>query len=136
MKYQLLCTFAKYDTMLTTLKDILDTYKIIYDKLYIFENYENRLDLYYTYNIEYNSYILPNTILIHRKKKSNTFYTINALNSLIIEINNGVLDKTYQLEWENYTDTLLLVTNNNLRRVHLKLKEILNLNKPDRMASE
>jgi hypothetical protein len=33
--------------------------------------------------------ILENTILLHRKKESNTLYTINALNDLICSLNEG-----------------------------------------------
>jgi hypothetical protein len=36
-------------------------------------------------------------------------YTINALNSLIKSINNGVLDKNLQIDWDNYKDKLLII---------------------------
>jgi hypothetical protein len=49
-----------------------------------------------------------NTISVHRKKETNTLYTVNALNEIIQRLNNGVLDKTYQLEWYNYQNSLLL----------------------------
>jgi len=40
---------------------------------------------------------VKNTISLHRKKITNTLYTINALNELIKTINNGVLDTKYQV---------------------------------------
>ena len=46
--------------------------------------------------------------MVHRKKDTNTLYTINALNELIITLNNGILDKKYSIEWERYRDTLML----------------------------
>jgi hypothetical protein len=49
---------------------------------------------------------------VHRKKETNTLYTVNALNEIIQRINNGVLDKTYQLEWHNYRNSLLLTDEN------------------------
>lgn len=64
-----------------------------------------------------------NTISVHRKKQSNTFYTINALNSLIREINNGVLDKNYPIVWENYTDSLLLSKDDFLEIIHLTFEK-------------
>ena len=60
------------------------------------------------YNVEGGTQRMKDTISINRKKQSNTFYSINALNSLIRSLNNGVLDKTYMVDWSQYTDTLLL----------------------------
>jgi hypothetical protein len=40
--------------------------------------------------------ILPQTILLHRKKESNTLYTINALNDLIKELNEGKADTSLE----------------------------------------
>mgnify|MGYP007089911592 FL=1 len=48
------------------------------------------------------------TITINRKKDSDTLYSINALNALIREQNNGVLDKSYRVEWQHYANRLLL----------------------------
>ena len=43
-----------------------------------------------TYNIDSPTDILqlPNTILVHRKKQTNTLYTINALNEVIKYLNH------------------------------------------------
>ena len=49
---------------------------------------------------------IPDTISLHRKKNTNTLYTINALNDLIRELNAGKLDKTYPIKWENYKNSL------------------------------
>ena len=62
-----------------------------------------------------------NTILIHRKKDTNTLYTVNALNEIIKTVNNGVLDKTYIITWENYKNSLLLTNNDGYRRIVLEL---------------
>ena len=66
-----------------------------------------------------------NTILLHRKKQTNTLYTINALNSLIQVLNNGVLDTTYQLDWENYRNTMLLTNDEGLKRVETEVEDII-----------
>ena len=68
------------------------------------------------------------TISIHRKKQSNTFYTINALNYLIQEINNGVLDKNFEVNWDNYQDTAIISNDDELKKIKLKLKEVFYLN--------
>jgi hypothetical protein len=51
---------------------------------------------------------MQDTITINRKKDTETLYSINALNTLIREQNNGVLDKTYRVDWTQYVNKLLL----------------------------
>ena len=83
-----------------------------------------------TYNIDagnVSSIPLPNTILLHRKKESNTLYTINALNTLIKSLNGGLLDNRYQIEWDNYKNCILLTTGVELRRLDTKIFKIINL---------
>ena len=126
MKNQLLCTFADKRYIINTLRTILETYDILYDKIFIYELKENRNQCICSYNIEDQKYdkFLEDTISVHRKKQSNTFYTINALNQLIIEINNGVLDTNYIIEWDNYKDMVILLNNENLRKQNIKFKEV------------
>ena len=69
---------------------------------------------------------LRKTIQIHKKRK--TFFTINALNRLI-EVENGLSGgninyKDYQVDWDKFSDKLVLLKNNeldisNLERVFL-----------------
>jgi hypothetical protein len=129
---QLVCTFATQNQLLTTMRSILSSFDIMYNRVYIFESVENRNDVFYTYNIrgvKPGQQFLPNTISIHRKKQSNTFYTINALNNLIQEINNGVLDKEYAVEWDNYRDMAILINDNMLKKVKLRMKEVFHLDR-------
>ena len=60
-----------------------------------------------------------NTISIHRKKETNTLYTVNALNAIIRRVNNGVLDKTFQVDWNNYQNSFILTDGNDYRVVEL-----------------
>jgi len=80
-----------------------------------------------TYNIDANESVksLQDTISLHRKKQTNTLYTINALNECIKIVNNGVLDTTYQLDWENYRDSILLTNDTGLRRIDTEVQEII-----------
>ena len=76
------------------------------------------------YNVSHNGKRLKDTITINRKKETNTYYSINALNSLIYLLNNGILDKSYKIDWPQYVDTLLLADGEyNCRAI--KIKEIL-----------
>lgn len=128
-KFQLLCTFAKEKKLLSTLSDILKKYEILHDRIFVYETRERdkrEREILYTYNIKgaKSPEFLDNTISIHRKKESNTFYTINALNLLIKEINNGVLDTSLEIDWDNYQDTILLIRDNKLKKIKLNDLEI------------
>lgn len=70
---------------------------------------------------------VPFTLRVHRKKNTNTLYTINALNETIKKENNGVLDKKYKLNWENYSDSFLLVKGGVLVKVPLRVHKIFSI---------
>jgi len=72
-----------------------------------------------------SSKILDNTILLHRKKESNTLYTINALNDLIRSLNSGELDTNYRVNWQDYKNCILLTTGGELKKLDTKVHEIL-----------
>ena len=67
------------------------------------------------------------TIALHRKKQTNTLYTINSLNEIIREKNNGVLDKTFPVPWEEYQNQLLLVNDEGLNKIHTRIYTIVNV---------
>ncbi len=128
MKTQLLCTFAhKKDLDLIT-DYITKSYTITERRMFVFSDADNRNDLYVTFNIEAVGYTkTPNTISIHRKKETNTLYTVNALNTIICAANNGVLDKMFQVDWTLYRNSLLLTNDEGLRRIQLQLMRRINL---------
>ena len=80
-----------------------------------------------TYNIsvEENYSEIENTILLHRKKQTNTLYTINALNELIVLLNNGILNTKFQIDWENYRNTMLLTNEEGIRRISTEVEDII-----------
>ena len=131
MKTQLLCTFTNLEAYDNTLKTIMDAYEVIFSKIYVFTNKEDENDIMCTYNVDPINLgnFISNTISLHRKKQTNTLYTINALNEVIKSLNNGVLDKSFQIPWEDFSNSLL-VTNekNGYTRVQTVLKEIVSTN--------
>ena len=111
---QLLCTFTTKGELEETLQQIKEKYTIVYNYIYVLQNKSNLEELFVTYNIDttrQSGQPLPGTILIHRKKESNTLYTINALNELIREENSGVLDKGFQLDWAKFKNCIILYKN-------------------------
>ena len=129
MKTQLLCTFcSKYD-----FDDTIELKKlaanVICDKIYVFENVDEPSSLICTYNVEKTDDFIQNnkTMAIHRKKETNTLYTINALNEAIREENDGVLDKKFSLNWSTYQNSLLLTNDQGLNIIRTKLYKIVNV---------
>ena len=101
MKTQLLCTFSKKQELEEKLDVIIKCNDILFDKIYVFQNVKDYQQLMCTYNVEYDEDFIqgiPDTISLHRKKNSNTLYTINALNDLIRELNGGKLDKSFPIK--------------------------------------
>lgn len=122
MRTQLLCTFAHKKDLDLIADYIATSYDVSEKRMFVFSDEENKNDLYITYNVESGNFKrTPNTISIHRKKDSNTLYTVNALNVVIKNSNNGLLDKTFMVDWSNYENTLLLTNGDDLRRINLVL---------------
>lgn len=122
MKPQLLCTFAHRKDLDIITDYIITSYTIVERRLFVFSDANVRNDLYVTYNVDTtDTKRIPNTILIHRKKETNTMYTVNALNTIIREANNGILDKTYLINWITYRNSLLLTNTDGLRHIQLQL---------------
>ena len=131
MKTQLLCTFTTQHNLEQSIRDITKNFKVVFDKIYVLQNEDNTKELICTYNVDQNDDIdfnsVENTISLHRKKISNTLYTINALNELIKTINNGVLDTKYQVPWELYKNMILITNKEGLQRIPTRILKIINL---------
>jgi hypothetical protein len=125
---QLLCTFTVSTEYKTLVEHVKTFYTLSNNKIFVFNNEKNDNELYLTYNIIYtdtSSKKLPNTISIHRKKQTNTLYTLNAMNRLITEENNGTFDKTFQLNWEYYKNSLIITNEVSVKIIGLKIFDII-----------
>ena len=123
---QLLCTFSDNKNFQKTVNEIRNFYDIYNRRIFIFSNEKNPTELFLTYNvlnIQRNEKKLPNTILVHRKKQSNTIYTLNSLNVLVQE-EHGCLDKTYMVDWKLYENSLILTGDVSVRIIPLKIFKI------------
>ena len=131
MKTQLLCTFTTQFNLEQSIIDITKHFKIVFDKIYVLQNEDKPKELICTYNVDQEDDIdfnkVKNTISLHRKKITNTLYTINALNELIKLINNGVLDTSYQVEWDMYKNMILISNKDGLSRIPTRILKIIDL---------
>ena len=128
LENRLVCTFSTLNEVENMINHIKSTYDIKYNKMFILHIQSN--DEYaVTYNVEQGnvSNLPENTILVHRKKDSNTLYTINALNELIKSLNGGVVDTRFPIEWKHYRNTILLTQHNELKQLRTKIYKIIEL---------
>jgi hypothetical protein len=128
LKTQLVCTFARKYQVEETLENIKDNFSILNNKVFHFKSFETKEDVILSYNVIMDSYkkFLPNSIMVHQKRETNTIYTINALNELIMNLNNGILDKKYPIEWERYRNCALLKNKEGFRVVKIFLVRVYN----------
>lgn len=131
MKTQLLCTFTTKEELRDTLQTIRETYHIVYNYIYVLQNKGNLDELFITYNIDTQyqpTYPLRDTILVHRKKQSNTLYTINSLNELVKLENNGVLDRTFSIDWERFKNSIIVTNTAGVKKISTRIFEVIEFN--------
>lgn len=124
MNTQLLCLFTYKNELDTSLEFIMKNYILINPNIFILVNKLNDSEFYITYNVERGSTPIDSnwkTILVHRKKQSNTIYTINALNAIIKHKTGGQLDTTYQLDWDDYRNSILITSNQSYKKIPTKI---------------
>ena len=125
---KLFCTFTTLENLDGLIGSITARYSIMYNKIFVLFIKSNN-EYVCTYNIDQvNAADLPsNTILVHRKKDTNTLYTINALNELIKKLNGGVVDTKFPINWQHYKNAILLTQNNELKQLNTKIYKIVEL---------
>ena len=100
----------------------------MFNKIYVLQNEENPYQLYLTYNVEFDrrGKYLPKTISMHRKKHTNTLYTINALNELI-KGHTGGYDESYEVDWDEYYNTMILTSSEGIKLISTRIFKIIEL---------
>ena len=125
---KLFCTFTSGEELDELVSELSTVYTIMYNKMFVlFVKSTNEYVV--TYNVDQGNVntIPENTILVHRKKETNTLYTINALNELIKKLNDGVVDMSYRVNWPHYRNSILLTQHNELKQLNTKVFKIIEL---------
>ena len=128
---KLFCTFTSPSGLDDTLASINRSYSILFNKIFVLESSQSD-ELMCTYNIDTGNMVespMANTILLHRKKESNTLYTINALNTLIRSLNEGRMDKNFIVNWQEYKNCILLTNGPDIRKLDTAIFKIVDLSK-------
>ena len=113
----LIGTFVSYPHVSQkTLRLIQD--KFAPEKIFIFNVLDDDTRRLITFNVSQNDLgekfteyknQYKNTLRLHRNKETNTFYTINSLNRVIKEQNDGISSEQFDVDWEKYKNTCLVV---------------------------
>src|SRR6056300_940872 len=125
---KLFCTFTTLDELDSLVEELQSRYTIMYNKMFVLHVKSNN-EYVVTYNVDQGNVnnIPENTILVHRKKDTNTLYTINALNELIKKLNGGVVDTRFRVDWQHYKNCILLTQHNELKQLNTKIYKIIDL---------
>jgi len=130
----LLCSFIRNSAidLAKSISRIKSTFDLDLSSVFILEDESDDSKIILTYNVprkkdmDFNEAI-RDTIQVHRKKMTNTLYTLNALNQAIIKENDR-LDSNYKIDWNQYQNSLLLLRNGQLSVIPTKLKSVIDLN--------
>jgi hypothetical protein len=131
MNTQLLCLFADKSNVDIAVDYILNNYKFTNPNIFILESKIKPEDIYITFNVEKGSIAIQSdwkTILVHRKKHSNTIYTINALNELIKSKTGGQIDSQFAVEWDEYRNCILTTAQSGYKKSPTKIYKTIYLN--------
>lgn len=110
----LIGTFVKKKQILQFLEILKTRYHIAYNKIFVYSienNYTEYLVTFKTMSKEIYLKTIENSTVMH--VKNNCLFSINALNKLI-EKECGSNNKDYQVDWNQYKDKLIILTNGNL----------------------
>ena len=120
----LLMSFSSEDEYKTHLQVIREIYRPD-SSLFVLQNCDNDNEIFITFNTEYN-FKTPGIIKIHKKRETNTLFSVDSINELSIRA-NGKIDKEWIPNWEQYRNSLLLMRDGELCVIPTKLKEIIKL---------
>ena len=131
MKTQLLATFTTKIYLDGIVDKIKATYPIIFEKIYVLQDEDKPKELICTYNVDMSNAVdynaIENTISLHRKKHTNTLYTINALNEVVMNMNNGIKDPNTIVPWENYKNSILVTNADGLNKINTRIFKIIKI---------
>tara|TARA_R100000995_G_C3484080_1_gene125994 strand:+ start:4614 stop:5048 length:435 start_codon:yes stop_codon:yes gene_type:complete len=70
------------------------------------------------------------TMRMHRKKQTNTLYTINALNKAVALEHDGKTGRDLKLDWSKYENSILLTSGKDLRVHKVNVSKIFKIEEP------
>ena len=111
---------------------IIDNFELTSKYIFVLRNLDEPGKKIITYNASNSSTRASRlfTMRVHRKKQTNTLYTINALNHAVAEQHGGKTGKGLKLDWTIYENTILLTQGKKLQTYPIEVIKIYKLEEP------
>lgn len=110
------------------INEIINTVELTNKYIFVLSEKENPEKRVITYNTNHEGQTKIKetyyTIRVHRKKKTNTLYTINGLNLALEKEHDGKRGKDLKLDWESHRGTLIMSQAGTLKTIQLDLQKI------------
>jgi len=107
---------------------IVNNIEITNNLIFLLQDTENPEKKIITYNavVEKGKPFNPRlfTMRMHRKKQTNTLYTINALNAAVASQHEGKTGKDLKLDWTQYENSILLTAGKELKVHSVQVSKI------------
>ena len=120
--------------ILKHVQDIVDKIPLSNNLIFLLSQVDNPTKKILTYNTtepkKAFSSIPLYTMRVHRKKQTNTLYTINALNAAVAAQHEGQTGKHLKIDWHAYTNCLLLSQGKKLHSYPIEVLKIFKIEPP------
>jgi hypothetical protein len=120
----LLMSFSSESEYKTHLQVIREIYRPE-SSLFVIQNRYDDNEIFITFNTQYN-FKTPGIIKIHKKRETNTLFSVDAVNHLSI-LENGKIDKDWIPNWNEFENCLLIMRDGELSVTPTKIREIIKL---------
>jgi hypothetical protein len=118
----------------TEVEYIVNNIEITNNMIFLLEEKENPQKKILTYNAitEPGKPFNPRlyTMRVHRKKQTNTLYTINALNAAVASQHDGQTGRHLKLDWEPFRNCILLTSGKELKAHAIEVSKIYKIEDP------
>ena len=127
-------TTESEDEVMVEVEKIIETLELTNNLIFLLQDIANPEKKILTYNVvptkgrSYNQRLF--TMRVHRKKQTNSLYTINALNLAVAKENNGQVGKHLKLDWENYRNSIMLSIKGELKIISVDVVKIFKIEEP------
>ncbi len=133
----LLASFLEEDddsVLLAQVQKIVETIPLSNNLIFMLSQVDNPRKKIFTYNTPDPKTAFGATSMytmrVHRKKQTNTLYTINALNAAVASQHDGRTGKHLKIDWEPYANCLLLTQGKKLQSYRLEVTKIFKIEDP------
>ncbi len=110
---------------------ILNTLEITNKYIFVLKDQDDPSRTLITYNAKADRDSIAKlrmfTLRLHRKKQTNTLYTINGLNMAVAKQYGGKTGRHLKLNWSDYQNSVILTYNRDIKVMRADLHKILEL---------